>query len=540
MNRRRMFAGSLGAPLAALIASVLLAGSVPFAKAQSAGYSTGLVFDSEETIAAQPRSPVYREWYPPKWDLSRYLPTPGDQGSQGSCVGWAVAYAMRSAHYAYDNDASPGNRRNIASPAALYNSVKVGDCSAGASVSGALGWLKSNGVPSLDEFPYDQNACHAGIAGIGAASLARFRIDDYGFVDVSVSGRVQSKIFRGYPVVVGMHVPRLMSGYRGGVMKVAGELERHEDGELTGHAVTIVGYDDERREYKLINSWGTAWGEDGYFRMSYELAGELIKYGYVIETSPENQRPRPAPDPVPRPDPVDPPAPVAGGEAVARAVLARHECAGLSAFDETGKSLRAFVGSEADRAPAATALADALPGYDATIDLAPWPQCEALLAFETPLAKPDGLSVSVEGLASGGEPPTIAKGETLVMRIRTPDFPSYVYATYLQSDDQGKHEAVHLIQSVDPLMQYPPSTEFVIGDGRDGGPLFTVQGPNFGREMIVLIASASPLYDEERPLIEIERDYLSAFKDRLQVQVNGKGERRVAAAVYPLVTTPGE
>ncbi|MEO0080894.1 MAG: T9SS type A sorting domain-containing protein, partial [candidate division WOR-3 bacterium] len=42
-----------------------------------------------------------------------------------------------------------------------------------------------------------------------------------------------------------------------------------------GHAVTIVGYDDNRSTrdgygaFKLVNSWGTGWGASGYFWMSY-------------------------------------------------------------------------------------------------------------------------------------------------------------------------------------------------------------------------------------------------------------------------------
>ncbi|MGB8453011.1 MAG: C1 family peptidase, partial [Anaerocolumna sp.] len=36
-----------------------------------------------------------------------------------------------------------------------------------------------------------------------------------------------------------------------------------------GHAMLIVGYDDARQAFKLRNSWGVDWGEDGYLWMSY-------------------------------------------------------------------------------------------------------------------------------------------------------------------------------------------------------------------------------------------------------------------------------
>ena len=36
-----------------------------------------------------------------------------------------------------------------------------------------------------------------------------------------------------------------------------------------GHAVNIIGYDDEKQEFIIENSWGTNWGKAGRFRISY-------------------------------------------------------------------------------------------------------------------------------------------------------------------------------------------------------------------------------------------------------------------------------
>src|SRR5262249_56575528 len=37
-----------------------------------------------------------------------------------------------------------------------------------------------------------------------------------------------------------------------------------------GHAVCIVGYDDQKRQFKFINSWGTGWGDHGYGYLPYD------------------------------------------------------------------------------------------------------------------------------------------------------------------------------------------------------------------------------------------------------------------------------
>ena len=38
---------------------------------------------------------------------------------------------------------------------------------------------------------------------------------------------------------------------------------------LGGHAVLAVGYDDSAQTFTVRNSWGTGWGQDGYFTLPY-------------------------------------------------------------------------------------------------------------------------------------------------------------------------------------------------------------------------------------------------------------------------------
>jgi C1A family cysteine protease len=34
----------------------------------------------------------------------------------------------------------------------------------------------------------------------------------------------------------------------------------------------MVGYDDAKDRFKVRNSWGSSWGQDGYFDMPYQYA----------------------------------------------------------------------------------------------------------------------------------------------------------------------------------------------------------------------------------------------------------------------------
>jgi hypothetical protein len=76
---------------------------------------------------------------------------------------------------------------------------------------------------------------------------------------------------------------------------------------LGGHAVTCVGYDDTKRLFIMRNSWGTGWGDKGYFYLPYEyltdpsLSTDLWEIVSVetVEELPKPKPPKPAPKPVP-------------------------------------------------------------------------------------------------------------------------------------------------------------------------------------------------------------------------------------------------
>ena len=45
---------------------------------------------------------------------------------------------------------------------------------------------------------------------------------------------------------------------------------------LGGHAILLVGYDDNKKVFKFQNSWGTAWGDKGY---------GYIPYDYILDNT---------------------------------------------------------------------------------------------------------------------------------------------------------------------------------------------------------------------------------------------------------------
>ena len=55
------------------------------------------------------------------------------------------------------------------------------------------------------------------------------------------------------------------AGAENGIMNMPSQNESL----LGGHAVLAVGYDDNKEHFIVRNSWGTKWGDNGYFYMPY-------------------------------------------------------------------------------------------------------------------------------------------------------------------------------------------------------------------------------------------------------------------------------
>jgi hypothetical protein len=62
-----------------------------------------------------------------------------------------------------------------------------------------------------------------------------------------------------------------------------------------GHAILIVGYDDAGQYFIVKNSWGSGWGESGYFRIGYSEFNSVVNFGdwslaYYANTAPPSIR----------------------------------------------------------------------------------------------------------------------------------------------------------------------------------------------------------------------------------------------------------
>jgi hypothetical protein len=445
----------------------------------------------ENTEAVQ----AFRDYLPPKYDLSADLPPPGNQGDQGSCVAWAVGYAARTYYLKHYYAIDVSKKDNQISPAFIYNRLKEtgGDCENGVQLPAALKLLQTSGGVPLSVLPYDANQCLTLPTQQQLSQYGdRFRIR--GFRKVKDEDDVKGEIYRDNPVIFAIDAEgKAWDHYHSGI------IDTTEGGcAACGHAMVIVGYDDEKQAFHFVNSWGTAWGEKGFGWLSYRSAKALWIEGYVMDVEPPANPPAPAPAPPPQPVPqafVDPP------RIDSTAPCSRTSATEVRSGSGFAVTLIGFVGKAQDLQDIRDSVLKqpGVSGVDSDqVALRPWPQCEALLTLDNALANSHGMIVT-----KTPDKMQFVRGEEFSFAVRSPDYPSYLYVAYVQADGSAKF----LLRPTGSGLT-PPNTVFRLGEGPK--TVHYKVAPPFGSEMVVALASDHPLLGEDLPVHD--RQLLTAYR----------------------------
>lgn len=484
-------------------------------------FSLGAIPSPREILAGLPAKPTARGHLPELVDLSDRFPTPGNQGTgQGSCVGWAVGYAARSYYNAQPGAGRSLKQSQIPSPAYIYNIIQNPHptCNGGSAVISALEVLKA-GALSLAEYPYDKHQCPA-ISKADQVGVSGFEIRSYDLVDPFVISnsnqqmnpdRVKLALAEGNPVVVTFEVTD--SFFK--LDRPGRPIWRPGKGEIGDgyHAVTFVAYNEEKQYFKFINSWGDNWSDNGFGRMSYNAYRQRAAEAFVMNLDQPPVPPNPEPMPVPE---------------NLGFTLPDISC-GLVKVRQTGSEIElvGFVGEQDDLDAIERVVAG--KNIKLSVELRPWPQCETLMTLDEPLSE-----VAKPGIDLPRD--IYAAGDNLTFDARMADFQGYLHVAYIQADGN----VVNLVQT-EPLnlTTISPNSRMTFGDGKQGRAKFTISEP-FGKEMIVVLASKSPLFEETRPKVETEREFLTALRKAILARPDRFSQERLISANYTLLTTQSE
>jgi len=136
----------------------------------------------------------------------------------------------------------------------------------------AANYLIDVGVPDEGCFPDPHRAFDYPFESLQGWENRTVKIMDWGWVDYNIES-IKTALIEYGPLVVCIRFWQDFFYYTGGVYE-------HKWGTRAGgHVVTIVGYDDSEECWIVKNSWGTKWGENGWFRIAYDAEMFADWYG---------------------------------------------------------------------------------------------------------------------------------------------------------------------------------------------------------------------------------------------------------------------
>ncbi len=227
-------------------------------------FKTGCLLEKVDTnLINKTNFPSTRGGLPSSSSLKYYAPPVMSQGSLGSCTAWATAYAgftivQRLEH----NDANFPSF----SPLDLFNRLKTQEdetpCSDGSYINKALELLQENGCAKFSDV---ENTCKYQ----SAYNSYNNKLFEYEELNLS-SYNIKYALSEQYPVIISMNYYN--NGWGNTSNHYNGVWNGNNDGVVAGHhAMCIIGYDDNNAggAFLVMNSWGSDWGQNGFFWIKY-------------------------------------------------------------------------------------------------------------------------------------------------------------------------------------------------------------------------------------------------------------------------------
>lgn len=222
---------------------------------------------------------------------SQYLPPIGEQ-EENDCVAWSTGYYVRTFQQAKDigwnvKNGDTAISNHVFSSAFIYNQINGGSDDGG-TLEDAGNLIENVGAATLKDFPYNASDYTTQPSTALKEKAAVNKIKDwevlYTYEDSSdyIIQKTKQYLNTGDIMVAGMEIGY---GFEKPTIKSDGTsiitMDRSDTG---GHAIAVVGYDDTivTRDgvgaFKLANSWGTSWGDNGFSYISYKAyVNDLIE-----------------------------------------------------------------------------------------------------------------------------------------------------------------------------------------------------------------------------------------------------------------------
>jgi C1A family cysteine protease len=197
-----------------------------------------------------------------------------DQGQCGSCWSFSTTGSMEGAYFVKYGQLTSFSEQELVDCSSPLNH----GCNGGLP-DRAFRWIENNGgLCSEGDYPYVSGTTLTAGTCTQCTPVKGSQVS--GWTDLDASNQAMVNALAVQPVSIAIEADqRTFQFYSSGVFPAS------ECGNNLDHAVLAVGYDSNA--YKVKNSWGTSWGDQGYIYMEKSDAAEKVggTCGMLMEAS---------------------------------------------------------------------------------------------------------------------------------------------------------------------------------------------------------------------------------------------------------------
>jgi hypothetical protein len=287
----------------ACLLSTLFLGTAQAQQAEPSRASGGVLPSSSDLVSIPWEHPfVLPKDYvlPDSVDLSPWFPPAGDQYKQASCGGWALGYGLATYNWNRSRNERPdttflADPANVFSPTFIYTltitTERITDCSKGIQLPDAVRLACDTGCATVMQFPIDTSHtdCIRPIHDSVFVGAYRNRLGYPVELD-NFNDPVQWKyhLSQGNPVLIYVTISEayflqgfLTQGKRPFVWNEPVPTDPTWDGR-DGHIMVCTGYNGDT--FRVLNSWGTKWGDRGYLEVPRTVLHLFCSGAYIVQT----------------------------------------------------------------------------------------------------------------------------------------------------------------------------------------------------------------------------------------------------------------
>ena len=199
-------------------------------------------------------------------DLRSKFPLPYDQGQLGSCTGNAIAGAIQFERrkQMLTPDFIPSRLFIYYNERVIEGTVNV---DSGAQIRDGIKSVVKQGACKETTWPYNINKFTNKPSAAAYTEASKHTVTSYSRL-TQIAPQLKGCLASGFPFVFGFTVYESFESpevAKSGVAPMPGPSEQV----VGGHAVLAVGYNEAKQTFLVRNSWGTGWGQKGYFTIPY-------------------------------------------------------------------------------------------------------------------------------------------------------------------------------------------------------------------------------------------------------------------------------